>query len=398
MSQDSTNSTEKSSVFSSALIWFGAGVSIAEILTGTFFAPLGFAKGTAAILIGHLIGCVLLFAAGVIGGKSGKGAMESTAMNFGKIGSKFFAVANLLQLVGWTAVMISSGAAGCESVFSFNMPWVWCLVIAVLIAVWIIVDLKQLNVLNTIAMVLLFVLTIVMSVVIFSADKTAVPEGAEALSFGAAIELSIAMPLSWLPLISDYTRNAKKPVASSAAGSAVYFAVSSWMYFIGMGAAIITGEGDVALIMLKAGLGIAALVIIIFSTVTTTYLDAFSAGVSAGTVNHKLSEKVAALVAVGIGAVLAIFAKPENMEEFLYWIGSIFAPMISIQIADYFINKNDSSGKLISIPNAVIWIAGFVLYRFMMRIDLIIGCTIPVMLIVAVVTVIVNQIIKAVKK
>ena len=30
------------SVFSNGLIWFGAGVSLAEILTGTYFAPLGF--------------------------------------------------------------------------------------------------------------------------------------------------------------------------------------------------------------------------------------------------------------------------------------------------------------------------------------------------------------------
>ena len=47
-----------------ALIWFGAGVSLAEILTGTFFAPLGFADGAAAIVLGHIVGCFLLFLAG----------------------------------------------------------------------------------------------------------------------------------------------------------------------------------------------------------------------------------------------------------------------------------------------------------------------------------------------
>ena len=36
---------KKTSVFQNSLIWFGAGVSIAEILTGTYFAPLGMAKG-----------------------------------------------------------------------------------------------------------------------------------------------------------------------------------------------------------------------------------------------------------------------------------------------------------------------------------------------------------------
>ena len=38
-------------VFGNSLIWFGAGVSIAEILTGTYLAPLGMGKGMAAILL-----------------------------------------------------------------------------------------------------------------------------------------------------------------------------------------------------------------------------------------------------------------------------------------------------------------------------------------------------------
>ena len=69
---------KKTSVFSNGLIWFGAGVSIAEILTGTYLAPLGFGRGLAAILLGHVIGCALLFLAGLIGGYTGKSALEYT--------------------------------------------------------------------------------------------------------------------------------------------------------------------------------------------------------------------------------------------------------------------------------------------------------------------------------
>ena len=68
---------KKTSTFSNALIWFGAGVSIAEILTGTYFAPLGMAKGFAAIVIGHGIGCAMMFLAGLIGGRTGRSAMET---------------------------------------------------------------------------------------------------------------------------------------------------------------------------------------------------------------------------------------------------------------------------------------------------------------------------------
>jgi purine-cytosine permease-like protein len=73
------------SVFENGLIWFGAAVSIAEIMTGTYIAPLGFSKGLPAILIGHIIGCIMLFLAGLIGGKVRKSAMETAKMSFGNI-------------------------------------------------------------------------------------------------------------------------------------------------------------------------------------------------------------------------------------------------------------------------------------------------------------------------
>ena len=67
---------KKTSTFNNALIWFGAGVSIAEILTGTYLAPLGFGKGLLATLLGHGIGCILLFCAGLMGARTGKSSME----------------------------------------------------------------------------------------------------------------------------------------------------------------------------------------------------------------------------------------------------------------------------------------------------------------------------------
>src|SRR5574344_3185 len=91
---------KKTSVFSNALIWFGASVSIAEILTGTLLAPLGFARGMLASFIGHAVGCVLLFLAGLIGARTEKTSMETVSLSFGKSGSVFFSFVNVIQLVG----------------------------------------------------------------------------------------------------------------------------------------------------------------------------------------------------------------------------------------------------------------------------------------------------------
>ena len=89
---------KRTSVFENSLIWFGAAVSIAEILTGTYIAPLGFSKGLLAIIIGHIIGCVMLFFAGLIGGIARKSAMETAKMSFGNKGGLLFSVLNIIQL------------------------------------------------------------------------------------------------------------------------------------------------------------------------------------------------------------------------------------------------------------------------------------------------------------
>jgi len=79
----------KTSTLSNGLLWFGASVSIAEIFTGTLFVPLGFTRGFFAIIAGHIIGCILLYYAGIIGAKSGKSSMESVGLSFGNKGRNF---------------------------------------------------------------------------------------------------------------------------------------------------------------------------------------------------------------------------------------------------------------------------------------------------------------------
>ena len=365
----------KTSIFENGLIWFGAGVSIAEILTGTYLAPLGMAKGIAAVILGHLIGCTMMFAAGLIGARTGKSAMETVKMSFGKKGGLLFSILNVLQLVGWTGIMIYDGALAANGTVRAG-AWVWCLVIGVLILLWIAVGVTNLGKLNTVAMAALFLLTIVLCAVIFGGGTGQAAAG-EGMTFGAAVELSVAMPLSWLPVISDYTREAQKPVKATAVSVIVYGLVSCWMYLIGMGAAIFTGETDIAAIMVKAGLGIAGLLIIIFSTVTTTFLDAYSAGVSFESIFPKWKGKQVGIVVTVIGTLAAILFPMDDITDFLYLIGSVFAPMIAVQIADAFLLKKEEEKKDVRGKSLGIWLVGFLLYRFLMTVDIPVGNTLP---------------------
>ena len=379
----------RTTVFENGLIWFGAAVSIAEIMTGTYFAPLGFSKGLLAILIGHVIGCIMLFLSGLIGGKARKSAMEATKMSFGHKGALFFSILNIIQLIGWTAIMIFDGALAVNGIFNIG-NWIWCLIIGVLIIIWILIGIEHLGKLNTVAMTALFVLTIILSFIIFGKGNV-LNVSSEGITFGAAVELSVAMPLSWLPLISDYTREAEKPFKATAVSALTYGIVSMWMYVIGMGAAIFTAETDIAQIMLKAGLGIAGLLIVVFSTVTTTFLDAYSAGISSESLSKKINGTKFAIAVAIIGTVGAITLPLHDITNFLYFIGSVFAPMIAIQIADFFILKKNTEELSFNAQNLIIWLIGFVVYRLLMKVDIVIGNTLPDMIITIMICVIANK-------
>ncbi len=384
---------KRTSIFDNALIWFGAGVSLAEILTGTFLAPLGFKQGLLSIIVGHVIGCFLLFLAGYMGGKKRMSAMETVTLSFGNKGAFLFAILNVLQLVGWTAIMIYDGALAANGALACG-KWVWALVIGGLIIVWLVIGIQSLGKVNVVAMSLLFILTVILSFVIFkNGNLSAEAEGG--LSFGAAIELNVAMPLSWLPLISDYTREAEKPLAASAWSAVIYGIVSCWMYVIGMGSAIFAGTSDIAQIMLSAGLGIVGLIIIVLSTVTTTFLDAYSAGISSELFSEKIEGKKVAIAATVIGIVGAITLPMDDFTDFLYLIGSVFAPMIAVMIADFFILQRSHEEETFCIENLIVWFIGFLLYRKLMNIDLPIGSTVVDILITVVICVIAGAVKKS---
>lgn len=381
-------SENKTSVFSNGLLWFGAGISIAEILTGMLLAPLGLAKGLLAILIGHVIGGAVMFGAGLIGGRTGKSAMETVAISFGHQGARLFAGLNVIQLIGWTAVMIASAAAAANTLSGMGSS-VWSVIIGAFIALWIVLGLKNLGKVNVVVIAALLLLTLVLSGVIFMGDH--VPQAVGDMTLGAAIELTVAMPLSWLPVISDYTRIAEKPFKATAASCLAYFAASSWMCIIGMGAALYTGQDDIAQILLQAGMGLVGILIVLLSTVTTTFLDAFSAGVSGKTLISGLSEKALALIACAGGIGLAVMMDSSSFEEFLYFIGSVFAPMTAILLSDYFILKQDHSEESVDWLNLALWLAGFILYRQLLDVQTPLGITFPVIVLVMLASALVHK-------
>jgi putative hydroxymethylpyrimidine transporter CytX len=270
------------SVFSNGIIWFGVAISVSEIEAGI---EIGSAAARDSLwlplVLGHLLGGVMLFFVGLIGARVRLNAMETTASTFGKYGSKFFAALIVFQLLAWVAVLNAQGASalsGLNLPISFPLT---CVILAVLIAAWVYVGLKRSANVATVVMAALAILLAVLSVKLFGIAPASGAKAAAVLGFWNVFEISIAMPISWLPVISDYTKDAEKPVGATAVSAAAYTLASLWMYFIGIEIAGIGASNNIAQVILLAGLGIPGIVIVVLSTVTTNFLATNSAGESA---------------------------------------------------------------------------------------------------------------------
>ena len=377
-----------------AMIWFGAALSIAEIMTGTYLAPLGLTQGLYAIILGHIIGGILLFGAGLIGGRLRQGSMNTTAFSFGPLGAKGFAFLNMLQLIGWTSIMIYDAMLALQELAPLS-SMIWTIAIGALVILWLFIGLHNTGYIQAIVSALLLGLTLYMAAHMISqwpSEASLLTSGN--MSFIAALELSIVMPLSWLPLISDYTRESKNPVSASFTSATVYTITSIVMYALGLSAAIFGGGDSIITIMMNAGLGLAGLIVIIFSTVTTTFMDAYSAGVSSTTIYNGASSKGVAVIVTIVGTIAAVLYPMDDITDFLYLIGSVFAPMIAILLADYFINRQQVQTVSAYLVRGLIWVLSVGLYHYMLHSESTIGATLPAFTMAFVVTAIVGFISK----
>ncbi|MCR4434802.1 MAG: putative hydroxymethylpyrimidine transporter CytX [Clostridiales bacterium] len=369
--------------FSFFALWFGAAVSMAEIMTGSLIAPLGIIKGIAAIVSGHLIGCLILSSVGLMGFRERKPSLMASRISLGRYGSYVVSVFNIIQLTGWTAVMliqcarslqpVTAGLLGISSSFQLLV-----VIVGILVGIWALTADRGINFINNAAVVLLGILSIVMFILVLKGGE--VKTVAESMSFGAALELSIVMPLSWVPLISDYTMTGKSATGSFAGSFLGYFTGSSFMYIIGLASAIYTGNSDTVGIMTGLGMGYAALLIVVLATVTTTFLDVYSSVLSTLNLAPRMSKKKLIVIFTGIGTLLALFFPMEQYENFLYMIGSLFAPAFSVIIADYFFYRKDRSADYVNVCGIIAAILGTAGYYAFNRLDLVIGSSIPSML------------------
>lgn len=364
-------------------LWLGAAVSLAEIMTGSLLAPLGLKNGLMVILVGHLIGTLILAAIGVIGFREKKTAIESAKLSFGQYGGNIIAILNCIQLVGWTSIMLinctKSLQVVTEKLFGFNNFTILTILAGALVLLWTLSGFNGKHLVNNVAVLLLLGLSIFMLTLIFKGQSPVPVAGDMSLAMG--LELSIVMPLSWIPLIADYTRSAKSQRGSFWGCFGGYMLGSSFMYFIGLASAIYTGSADPIEMLTRLNLGFAAILVILLSTTTTTYLDVYSTVMSASSVTKRFDQKTLIIFFGAVGTVLALYFPMNAYETFLYMIGSVFAPVFTIVLLDYYVFHRDHSESYFNIAGILAAVVGIWSYYQLAEMNLLLGTSIPSMLV-----------------
>lgn len=358
----------RTNLFTNAVIWFGVAISVSEIIAGI---QLGSAAPTDSIwiplILGHIIGGILLFLVGLIGARLRVNAMQTIKSTFGGYGSRFFAALNVMQLIAWVAVL---NAQGTQALMGLNLGIsfpIISFILAGLVGLWVYVGLQRSSKITSVVMIVLTVLLVVLSVKLFGLQKSVAVHSSSMLSFWNIFEISIAMPVSWLPVISDYTKDAKDPVKATAISAIAYTIASLWMYVIGME---IVGIGtiDVSQAILISGLGIPGVIILVLSTVTTNFLATNSAGESSNAIHKRFDPKRIGIIVSILSALLAISGIMDHYINFLYLITSVFGPMAAVLIVSFYLGKNEND-KMTWCWNIFSWLVGFIVYQLTASMD-----------------------------
>ncbi|MDW3712655.1 MULTISPECIES: putative hydroxymethylpyrimidine transporter CytX [unclassified Pseudomonas] len=381
-------------------LWFSLGVGLMVLQLGALLAPgLGLAGALAAIACGTAVGVLLLGAAAVIGSDTGLSAMGTLGLALGKRGAVLPALLNLLQLVGWGAfeIIVMRDAASLLATRAWGegsalaSPALWTLffgALATLLAVTGPLTFVR-RVLRKWGIWLLLGACVWLTWNLFDkADLGAIwaRSGDGSLPFALGFDIAIAMPLSWLPLIADYSRFGKC-ARSVFGGTAVgFFLGNFWLMSLGVAYTLAfapSGEVNALLLALAgAGLGIPLLLILLDES-ENAFADIHSAAVSSGILVPVKVERLA--LAIGASCtVIAWFAPLAEYQNFLLLIGSVFAPLFGVVLVDHFVLRRRreelAPRRALRWDTLAAWFCGVAVYHLLANFLPEVGATLPALL------------------
>ena len=373
-----------------AVLWGDLSIGLLVLVSGALLVPaLGLARAAAAIGIGSVLGCLPLGLMALAGTREGVPGMVLFRPVLGLRGSWLPSAANLVQLVGWTAFEFWAMARVTDAVsrdlFGMHAPGLWLVLVAVLctalaLAGPVFVVRRWLERFG--AWIVAAVAIWITVRIVGRGDLAALwaAPGTGGLPFWLAVDLVIAMPVSWLPLVADYNRFARDPRTSAGATVASYALGNAWFYLLGALLVVAAGSGpdvlDVGTTIAAAAGGAAVLLALIAGESDQATANIYSAALSVQNVLPRLRQRAGVLMvgAAGLGiAALLREGAVDTFAFFLYLVGSLFVPLVAVFAVDYLLRAGGRYGEAALFESAragvrtsalLPWAAGFVVFQW----------------------------------
>lgn len=376
-------------------LWGNLGISLLLPVVGAFLVPaLSLRDATLAIVVGALIGCTMLGIAARIGAETGVPGMVVYRAPLGLRGSFGPTLFNVLQNVGWGSFeifIIGTAAAGVsDRLLGARLRPLWIVLfggICVLMALG-----------GPVAVVRRWIRRYALWLVLGSSvyltwymlakfDVGAMwsaPGAGGWPSFWQGVDLAVALPVSWIPLVADYARFSRSGRAAFVGAGAGYFVAQVWFFLLG--ALLLLGRpganpfdaGDFVGAFLALPAGTLAMLILLVDETDEAFANIYSTSVSVQNLLPRLSQRGLHLAVGGLCTGIALVVNLVKYENFLLLIGALFVPLFGVLVADYYVlragryeveelYRRDGSywySGGVNWPLVAAWIFGFFVYNW----------------------------------
>ncbi len=348
-------------------LWGSLGITLTLPIAAAFLPKMSLLATLVAVLVGSVAGSVLLGLAARAGAETGAPAMVLMRGLFGLRGSYLPTALNIAQCIGWTTVEVLVIAQFGSALTTHSLRWVFLVGAGIVATLLALRPLGFVRLLRKYAVWLALAATLYLFVQVLRRPLPSFTHGGWS-GFGTAVDLVIALPVSWIPLAADYSRHSKTPRAAFL-GSFAGFATTCTIYF-SLGvlalAAALPGSDPASALLAVPVAGVAVLVLVL-DEVKEAFANLYSTAISAQNLIPGLDRRIVAAV-VGAGATaVGLLIDLTQYESYLYLIGSVFVPLFGVFAVSYYVLQRglwdvseSARGRwVMTLP----WLAGFVSYQ-----------------------------------
>ncbi len=367
------------------MLWGNLGVSLLVLVLGALLVPaLSLRDALIAVVVGSIVGNLMLGVAGMIGADGRVPSMVLLRAPLGHRGSYLPTVLNVGQCLGWATfeLIIIAAAAGAlsDDLFGFQAKAAWTIFFGVAAGV--------LALLGPIGFVRRFLRRFAVYAVagsmiyltywvLWHADLGALwsAKGEGGMSIWLGVDLVIAITVSWVPLVADYTRFSRNRRSALLGSGLGYFIGASWILVLGVVLVLDRNLTEATGVPVAVAAGGAAAALALFAVTVDETDEAFANIYSTAVSLQNLVPRVPQwmlIVAVSTTATIgALTIDLAHYLDFLYLLGSCFVPLFGVLLADWFVagmryRRNDFFAAPAFRPALIgAWIAGFALYQWL---------------------------------